>query len=202
MSFESDAFEPVRFAVLEPASRSGQDNARAHGYATGYAQGIRAAEVAARTQRARAELAAVEAENERAQDHARTIAALQGAAAALHSRTVPVLEAATGVLIESALLLAEAIIGRELSNDGAGAKAALDRAMGGIDVTTIRQIRMNPQDIAILGLATVPGTTISLVPDASLAPGDALTAFDGGFLDARIAAAFERASNALRGTTG
>ena len=60
---------------------------------------------------------------------------------------------------------------------------------------------MNPQDLALLELDTVPGTGIALVADPTLARGDALTAFDEGFLDARIATALERACAALRGAT-
>lgn len=203
MSSDPAAFEPAHFGALEPspAARREQGTSQAHGYATGYAQGIRAAEAVARTQREDLALAAARADAARAAEHAEAVRALGAAANALHARTVPVLEAASTVLVESALLLAEKIVGAELSNDRFGAKAALDRAMGGIDEATVRQIRMNPQDIALLDLGTVPGTGIALVADATLARGDALTAFDEGFLDARISTALERACEALRGAT-
>ncbi len=200
MSSNAQKFEPVHFSVLAPSSgdRRENDTSQAHGYATGYAQGIRKAEAVARAAREDAARAATEAEAARRTEHADALRALAGAAAALHERTVPVLEAASGVLVESALLLAEKIVGRELSNDRFGAKAALDRAMGGIDEATVSQVRMNPQDLALLELGTVPGTSIGLVPDPTLARGDALTAFEAGFLDARISTAFERAAAALR----
>lgn len=203
MSSERSKFELVNFGALGPSPTSRRDlgTSQAHGYATGYAQGIRAAEVLARTQREDLALAAERAEAARAAEHAEAVRALGAAAAALRSRTVPVLEAASTVLVESALLLAERIVGKELSNHSFGAKAALDRAMGGIDGTTVRQVRMNPQDIALLELLTVPGTSIALVADPTVSRGDALTAFDEGFLDARICAALERASAALRGAT-
>lgn len=203
MSSETQGFEPVHFSVLAPSAEDLRENgaSRAHGYATGYAQGIRKAEAVARAAREDAARAAEAAEAARRKEHADAMRALAGAAAALHARTVPVLEAASGVLVESALLLAEKIVGRELSNDRFGAKAALDRAMVGIDTATVRQVRMNPQDVALLDLDTVPGTSIALVADPTLARGDALTAFESGYLDARISTALERAAAALRSGT-
>ncbi|WP_411730588.1 FliH/SctL family protein [Paeniglutamicibacter sp.] len=203
MSSEPMAFEPAHFGALDisAASRREQGASQAHGYATGYAQGIRAAEAVARTQREDLARAAASAEAARAAEHAEAVRALGAAATALHARTVPVLEEASTMLVESALLLAEKIVGRELSNDRFGAKAALDRALSGIDEATVRQVRMNPQDLALLELDTVPGTGIALVADPALARGDALTAFDEGFLDARISTALERACAALRGAT-
>ncbi|MDQ0094642.1 FliH/SctL family protein [Paeniglutamicibacter psychrophenolicus] len=201
MSSEPAAFKPAHFGLLAPAGSGdqAQDSSQAHGYATGYAHGIRAAEAVARTQREDLARAAAQAEASRAAVHAEALRALAGAAAALHARTVPVLDAASTALVESALMLAERIVGSELSNHRLGAKAALDRALHGIEAGTVRQVRMNPQDLELLGLDTVPETDIELVPDPSLARGDALTAFDEGFLDARIATAFERAAAALRG---
>jgi flagellar assembly protein FliH len=203
MSSDPAAFVPAHFGALgiSDSARREQDTSQAHGYATGYAQGIRAAEAVARTQREELALAAARADAARASEHAEAVRALGAAAAALHGRTVPVLEAASTVLVESALLLAEKIVGAELSNDRFGAKAALDRAMDGIDEATVRQVRMNPQDLALLELDTVPGTGIALVADPVLNRGDALTAFDEGFLDARISTALERARAALRGST-
>lgn len=203
MSSNDQAFEPAHFGALDlsPSAKRELGSSQAHGYATGYAQGIRSAEAVARTQREELARAAAKADAAREAEHAEAIRALGAAAVALQARTVPVLEAASTVLVESALLLAEKIVGKELSNDRFGAKAALDRAMGGIDVTTVRQVRMNPQDLALLELDTVPGTGIALVADPTLARGDALTAFDEGFLDARIATALERACAALRGAT-
>lgn len=203
MSSDPAAFEPAHFGVLDlsDSSRREQDASQAHGYALGYVQGIRAAEALARTQREDLERAAENADAARAAEHTEAMRALGAAAAALHARTVPVLEVASTVLVESALLLAEKIVGRELSNDRFGAKAALDRAMNGIDEATVRQVRMNPKDLAVLELDAVPGTGIALVADPTLARGDALTAFDEGFLDARISTALERACAALRGAT-
>ncbi|MBP2386854.1 FliH/SctL family protein [Paeniglutamicibacter kerguelensis] len=198
---EAPAFEPARFGELNSAEHAKRHEAmsQTHGYATGYATGIRAAESVARKQREQIARAHASAEAARAAEHALAIEALQAAAQALNARTVPVLDAASTVLAEAALLLAQKIIGKELSNDAFGAKAALDRALVGIEAGTVREVRMNPHDLALLGLSHVPGTTIKLAADAALAKGDAMTAFDEGFLDARISTAFERAALALRG---
>ncbi|MFJ6417470.1 FliH/SctL family protein [Paeniglutamicibacter sp. NPDC091659] len=198
---EVPAFEPARFSELNATEnvRRHEAMSQTHGYATGYATGIRAAESVAREQREQIARAHAAAEATRAAEHALAIDALQGAARALNARTVPVLDAASTVLAEAALLLAEKIIGKELSNDAFGAKAALERALAGIEVTSVREVRMNPQDLEQLGLAHVPGTAIKLSADATLARGDAMTAFDEGFLDARISTAFQRAALVLRG---
>ncbi len=198
---EVPAFEPARFSELNATEnvRRHEAMSQTHGYATGYATGIRAAESVAREQREQIARAHAAAEAARAAEHALAIDALQAAARALNARTVPVLDAASTVLAEAALLLAEKIIGKELSNDAFGAKAALDRALAGIEAATVREVRMNPQDLEQLGLSHVPGTAIKLAADATLARGDAMTAFDEGFLDARISTAFQRAALVLRG---
>lgn len=194
-------FEPARFGSLNGPGEAERQGAmsQTHGYAAGYATGIRAAESAARAQREQLARAHAEAEAERAGEHARALEALQAAARALNGCTIPVLDCASNVMVESALLLAERIIGQELSNESRGARAALDRALSGIEERTVREVRMNPEDLDLLGLSQVPGTTINLVADSALSRGDAMTAFDEGFLDARIQSAFERAAWALRG---
>lgn len=195
------AFEPARFSELNGTGDTSRQEAmsQTHGYAAGYATGIRAAESVARAQRERIDLAYEAAEAERSAEHFRALAALQAAARALTQRTLPVLENASNTMSESALLLAQIIIGRELSNEPFGAKAALGRALSGIEPSSVREIRMNPQDLALLGLTQVPDTTIGLVADPSLSRGDAMTAFDEGFLDARIQSAFARAAAHLGG---
>lgn len=194
-------FEPARFGTLNGTGEAERQGAmsQTHGYAAGYATGIRAAEAAARAQREQLAQAHAAAEAERASEHARALEALQAAARALTRRTIPVLESASSVMAESALLLAERIIGQELSNESLGARAALDRALVGIEPRTVREVRMNPEDLKLLGLGKIPGTEINLVADSTLSRGDAMTAFDEGFLDARIQTAFERAARALRG---
>ncbi|WP_219843980.1 FliH/SctL family protein [Arthrobacter sp. MYb227] len=194
-------FEPAVFGQLEVSGEAARQGAlsQTHGYAAGYATGMRAAEAAARRQREHLAQVQAAAEAQHAAEQARAIRALAAAADALTQRTVPVLEQASSVMAETALLLAEKIIGQELSNESLGAKAAIDRALAGIEAHTVREIRMNHEDLSLLGLSKVPGTDIALVADSSLARGDAMTAFAEGFLDARIKTAFERAAKALRG---
>ncbi|MGL3805132.1 FliH/SctL family protein [Paeniglutamicibacter sp. R2-26] len=197
------AFEPARFSELLATGDSARHGAasQAHGYAAGYAGGIRAAEAVARAQRERLALEHAAAQAARDAEHALALEALRAAARALQARTVPVLDAASAVLVEAAVQLAGTVIGRELSDESFGARAALDRALEGIEPATVREVRMNPQDLELLGLTQVPGTAIGLAADATLARGDAMTAFDEGFLDARISTAFERAALALRGAS-
>jgi flagellar assembly protein FliH len=100
-------------------------------------------------------------------------------------------------------VLAEAVIGRELAltvNGGAEAmKRALDMAPRQRPVT----VRLHPEDLATLAMhdttVEVDGRTVTLVPDASLGRGDAVANSDATEVDARLAAALDRAGKALLG---
>ena len=198
-SLNPSSFIPARFEALT-ATGTGEARKAAHdqGYAAGYAQGIRAAEAVTRAQREELVRRASAAEADRAAEQARSLQALRAAANALAARAAPVLAAANDTLVEAALLLAERIIGRTLEDHELGARAALGRATATDEAHTVRRVRMNPQDLALLGENSIEGTGIALVPDAQLQRGDALAEFEEGFLDARIATALQRASAALR----
>ncbi|GAA4362319.1 FliH/SctL family protein [Paeniglutamicibacter cryotolerans] len=201
MSCEPLVFEPAAYTALAGLG-PGEDatvSARTRGYAEGYAHGIRAAESAARNQRRELEARTIEAERARTRDHARAIAVLRTASEALERRTVPALDHASAVLAESALLLAEAILGVELSNAPSGARAALDRALSAGRDAEIHSIRMNPADLGLLDPAVGPAAGVKLVADAGLLPGDAISEFADGFLDSRISTALDRARTALLG---
>lgn len=201
MSSDPLVFEPAAFTALTGVG-GGDDAsvaARTRGYAEGYAHGIRAAESAARNQRRALETRTAEAECVRTEDHVRALDVLRTASDALHRRTVPALDHANSLLAESALLLAEAILGAELSNAPSGARAALDRALSGGRDAEIHVIRMNPDDLALLDPAAGAEAGVRLLADASLLPGDAISEFADGFLDSRISTALGRARTALLG---
>lgn len=198
-SLNPSSFIPARFEALT-ATGTGEARKAAHdqGYAAGYAQGIRAAEAVTRAQREELARRAAEADADRAAEQARALQALHAAANALAARTAPVLAGANDTLVQAALLLAERIIGRTLEDHELGARAALERATATGEAHAVRRVRMNPQDLALLGENSIEGTRIALVPDAQLQRGDALAEYEEGFLDARIATALQRASAALR----
>ncbi len=198
----SENFAAVSFPALRHINQDALDaQARAHGHATGYASGLRSAEV--ETARLRAELEATSAEELR-REHARidaAVEALDAAALALHNRTVPTVEQSQNVLAASAIELAEAILGYELQDGRGSAKAALARALDNAGPQTILAIRMNPVDVFQLDNANRTATMVEIVPDETIARGDAVADFSDGSLDARIQSALGRARAALLGET-
>jgi len=184
-------------ALRNAASDSRDDQARVSGHAAGFAAGLREAEaqVAAR-------IAALEAETAASISHGRArvdlaVALLNSAADALDARTVPLLESAHATLAESAMLVAEAVVGSELSDAGVAARSALHRALDSVDVGVVHEVRMNPADLATLGPDVLAAAGVTFTPDATLARGDAMTQFPDGYLDARIGSALARVKAAI-----
>ena len=184
-------------ALRNAASDSRDDQARVSGHAAGFAAGLREAEaqVAAR-------IAALEAETAASISHGRArvdlaVALLNSAADALDTRTVPLLESAHATLAESAMLVAEAVVGSELSDAGVAARSALHRALDSVDVGVVHEVRMNPADLATLGPDVLAAAGVTFTPDATLARGDAMTQFPNGYLDARIGSALARVKAAI-----
>lgn len=197
MSIEA-SFSPAAF----PALRSGALEAvelrsRASGHAAGYAAGLREAaeEIAERAARQQEEAAAAIAEGElRVQ---RAVAALRAATVALERRTVPVLAQAQDAIAATAIELAEAIVGRELSDADTAAASALHRALADVVLELVHRVRLNPDDLAALDAEVIAAAGITLIPDPSLDRGDAITEFEDGYLDARVSSALERARAAI-----
>jgi flagellar assembly protein FliH len=198
---------PAAFPAVEPDFRTAGDaaataRAQAQGHARGYADGMRRAGVEAAAFRAR-----LEAEHAASQDALKVrvgaeIEALAAARAAIRERCAPVLADAERTLFECALSLAEAVLGRELSDGAASSRAALARALSGPPESQPLRVRMNPLDAqaveAHLLQAGVPAG-IDVVAEMSLSRGDALADFPDGFLDARVSSALDRARKSLLG---
>lgn len=199
----SSTDRPISVAVFPPL-KSSQDTARdsaayTYGHTAGYTAGIRKAAREAELRRA-----GMEAEHAAALSHAnlrteRALAVLSQASAALEAATVPVLADAQGTLADAALELAEAILGRELSDEPNSARAALARATAAPLSVGERTVRMHPADLSVLDDATRAEAGVVFRADESLSRGDAVTEFESGYLDARIATALDRARRALAG---
>ena len=194
MSTETHVPRPVVFPSLHA---SGEAEGFTKGHAAGYAAGLRKAEAEARTRRAEFEAEHAAALAEGRQRAERSVAVLEAAACALHSRTVPVLAEAEAELAASAIALAEAVLGCELSDAATGAKAALARALSGTDAPAVVAVRLHPADLALVGEAVPAG--VVLVADPTLARGDAVADYPDGELDARISTALARARATLAG---
>lgn len=171
--------------------------ARSAGYAEGWAAGHRdaSAQLAARERELRAEAARAAESTAARADSAMT--ALQAAAARLDARQAPVLDDLADAVLQAALLLAEDLLGQELAAAGTGAPAALRRALATAGTPRPLRVRLHPADVAALDGTEVPAGVV-LVADPALTPGDAVAEHEGGAVDARLAAAVERARAVLR----
>lgn len=191
-------FSRAAFPALRSATPPADDaKARAAGHAAGYAAGLRAAaaDVAAQAEHNAAEHHAAMTEGQAKVDSA--VAVLASAALALNERVAPQAADAQDALVATAIELAEAIIGRELSDTATSAASAVHRALAGVDAATVHQVRLNPDDLAALEQQASSATGVTFVADATLQRGDAVTEFDDGFLDARIRTALDRARAAI-----
>jgi flagellar assembly protein FliH len=191
------AFSPLSFPAV--ASRHDGDHpARTRGHAAGYAAGLRLAEEELREQ-----LALLAEEHATAVATAtaridRLAALLEAAVRSVEASVVPVLADAQHSLAHAVIELAEVVVGCELADGETSARAAVTRALDGVDPALVLTVRLHPDTLADLDdAAIVPGITYTA--DASLEPGDAVTDFAEGYLDARISSALARAREALLG---
>lgn len=207
MSPESTStFGSTRLTVVtDDRVRLTSERAHVAGYAAGFAAGSRAAAEATQGlhEQLRRQAAAAEAAREDA--HRAAVLALARATQAATARVVPVLDEARDLLYSRALELAAAVVGAELSTAETSATTALARACRVPHDVRVQTVRLHPSDLAALtaaggalgGAALGEVTGVELVADSTLAPGDAVSTFEGGFFDARIETAFDRARAAL-----
>lgn len=169
------------------------------GHTLGYAAGLQqaSAEAARRRSELDAEQDALIAELRL--NVSGEIAALEAASAALDARTKPVLAEAEQALMTCALMLAEAVLGRELDDGETSSRAVLTRVLAGRDESVAPRVRLNPQDLASIGEDVAGIERLDLVADPSISRGDAVAEYPHGFLDARISTALDRARQALLG---
>jgi len=185
---------PARPTLLKapPTAEELADERRA-GWEAGWAEGFDAG-------RAEAERQAAE---ERAQADAsleRALVALREAtmrAAAAWEQTQEELEA---LAVELGLAIAEAVVGRELTEATSLGAEALRRALAEGRPRPGAIVRLNPEDLAELPeWAKKQAEGLELVGDAELARGDAVVETAEATLDARISAQLARARAMLRG---
>jgi flagellar assembly protein FliH len=187
----------------EPVERAKRE-ARTAGYAEGWAQGQRAAAIEARAAVERARDAEHAYEQRRSAALAQAVNALGRAVTNLEAQLMPTLHDLQEVVLGHAFELAEAIIGRALDDpEGRGADA-LRRAMAAAPDAGEIVVSLHPDDYRnLVGTATETdynygGRPVHLRPDPALRPGDAVAETGTTTVDASIAAAVQRAREALR----
>jgi len=200
------AWEPAFTTPLTPGHEASGGTGRGYaaGYSAGWAAGSRAA--GDRLDRQRQEEARVGAQA-RAEAHdrlERALAVLEAAARTARARVAPVLEDAAEEVIAASTRLAAAVLGEELRDGDRAARTAVRRALANDPSGELVRIRLNPDDLALLGdVAAQAGADleipsgVELVADATLAPGDAMGDFEDAVLDARLRRALDRAVEVL-----
>ncbi len=191
---------PVDSAPVERA----KDQARTAGYAEGWAQGRRAAALEAEAAQERARAAEQAHEQRRAAALAQAVNALGRAVTGLETQLMPTMQELQEAVLAHAFALAEAIVGRALDDpEGRGADA-LRRAMAAAPEQGEITVSLHPDDYRnLVGAATEAdynygGRPVHLRPDPALRPGDAVAETGSTTVDASIAAAVQRAREALR----
>jgi flagellar assembly protein FliH len=181
-----------------------KQQARTAGYAEGWAQGQREAAAAAGAAVARAQAAEQAHDQRRAAALAQAVNALGRAVTVLETQLMPTFTELQEVLLAHAFELAEAIVGRTLDDPQGRSADALRRAMSSAPEAGHLVVNMNPEDFRTLTGETghadfeYEGRPISLRPDATLHPGDAVAESGTATIDATVAAAVARAREALR----
>jgi flagellar assembly protein FliH len=176
--------------------------AHAEGYATGWAQGRQEASAAVQAEAVHAQNDRRAAEDDRAQQVAQALTALDAAAAGLAGRCAPVLAEAGDAVGRIAFAVTEALLARELAVASDPGLDAVRRALVVAPITQPVLIRLNPADHAVvagsdLATGTDHGRAVTLVADSSVAPGDAVAVSGESTVDAGLQAALARVREVL-----
>jgi flagellar assembly protein FliH len=177
-----------------------RERARVQGHAAGYAAGRKAA-----TETLASDRAALRAEADRAlgvqiEGLRSALDAVGQAAADLNAQTTVALEGTEEAVLSAAIEIAGMILGRAIAEDHEGAAvAALRRALEAAGPAPIRTVRMNPDDLELVGMVAEEQPGLQLLPDPRVGRGDAYVDLPEGVIDACIASAVERVRRALLG---
>lgn len=181
---------------LSPTGLSRFDPARVQraiddGYRDGYAAGRAEAHEAGRREVAEH----VEAIRDEAAAVLASVAAT-GERLARHEETTA--RAFAEAVAGAATRIAEAILARELTDETVAATAAVERALGALGRRTGIVLQLHPDDLALLDTEHLPDD-LRLEPNPGLDRGDAVGHTADRTVDARLAAALDRARAALSG---
>jgi flagellar assembly protein FliH len=177
--------------------------AEAAGYAAGWAQGRHEAQDAAQAQADRDAQAVEEVMALHAVQVDRAIDAVVAAAQSLEQRAIPVVRDIENTVAETALMVAEAVLGRELLTATAPGKEAIARALALAPEQSPVTVRLNPADRMTIGLSdgttelVMDGRAITLIDDPTMKRGDAVALCDATTIDARLGPALDRVREVL-----
>ena len=188
-----------RVGEVRTDARTVADRARARGYADGFAEGRRDARAELERERLEADerFAAREAA---AQDaHRAALSALGGARARLEDGIAAIVASDLRRIEELAVEMAAEILGAEMSDAARSAVHAVRRAAAQTPRSAWVRVHLNERDLRTLNTVTDPSLPegVEVEVGADVDPGGAVVRIAHGSVDTRIAAALERAREAL-----
>lgn len=177
------------------------EQARARGYADGFAEGLRRARGEAAEQAAVAERRQRELADAYRHQRGSALRALEAARDALDARTEGLREIAVGDIEQLALELASTILAAELSDPARTAAHALRRAIAEVPVERWTRVLLSEQDARAVEVddelcALTEG--VEVIGSSVVDPGGAVIEIEDGAVDTRIHAALRRVQAALR----
>ncbi|WP_323793547.1 FliH/SctL family protein [Nocardioides sp.] len=188
-----DAVTEQALAGLAEATRQA---ARAQGYATGWAEGRRAAAEAAATEAVEVDAARGREDRRREAERHAEVEALRAAASGFLEATYRQAVELEDHALHLARELSEAIVGHELRSSADPAGDVVRRALAVLPGGAPATVRLHPDVAAtVSGTELAPGVT--LVADATLGPADALVETPTQVVDLSIEAALDRVRQAL-----
>jgi flagellar assembly protein FliH len=141
---------------------------------------------------------ALEDTSRRAITRQEAAASALAAAAARCEETTRALHAdLTDRAVDLALEIAAAILGREVELAVDPAADALRRALVPVALDVPLVVRLHPDDLAALDPTVLGGRPATVVPDARVAPGDAVVETEDGWIDSDVAGALARVRKVL-----
>jgi flagellar assembly protein FliH len=191
--FDEQPFARLSDSAPDTAVRR---EAELRGYAAGYAAGARRAERMLEERRSALEATARQQRELAATTEAQRSMRLDRVLAALEARLEPTLGAARAALIDKAVELAEALLGRELSDGELSARGIAARVLACDGEREVTRVRVHPAAVAAVA-ELLAGRDLEVVGDPALGRGDAVAELPDGFLDARITSALARVRRAL-----
>ena len=194
--FTSDAAVPGQ--LVEQA----RAEARAVGYAQGWAHGLRDATESQAGERAAAVADRALLRSRQEQQVASALQALQEAAADLRQSTMRVTDDIEDQILSAAVEVAEALLGRELRDRDVAASAALARVLQLAPANEPVTVWLHPADhetltappgTALIGsVESATGRGLAFEIDPELQPGDARARCGSTTIDARLSAGVAR----------
>jgi flagellar assembly protein FliH len=197
-AFELSAGTGMPDSLLEPA----RAEARASGYAAGWAEGIQDARAHMANDVLRSQQHAAALDTERAAGLACALRALDAAAAALEARVVPSVEGLEDTVVAMAMQIAEALVGHELiANERLGLDA-LARVLKLAPHDEPVTVELSPNDFAaVVGsselLAAQTHRPVTVIASPAVRDGDAVARCGATRIDGQLAPALERVRKVL-----